>query len=200
MNHANLLVDARGNLWITDFGLAQFRTETNLTKTGDLLGTIRYMSPEQAAANRAVLDHRTDVYSLGATMYELATLQPIFDDQDSLTLLRKIQHDEPKSPRSIEPSMPIELETIVLKCVSKSPGDRYASALDLAADLQRFIDDQPILARRPTAIERAARVEAARSNAADSKLSDVSSLQVGPTADAVSMQRVLHRVVMPRAA
>src|SRR5205814_3785894 len=79
---ANLLIDLRGNLWITDFGLAHFRSHAALTMTGDLLGTLRYMSPEQALGQRLVLDHRTDVYSLGATLYELLTLEPAFGGND----------------------------------------------------------------------------------------------------------------------
>ena len=93
----NLLVDGRGNLWITDFGLAQFHSEGNLTMTGDLLGTIRYMSPEQASAQP--LDHRTDIYSLGATLYELLTLEPAFGGSDRQELLRQIVQEEPRPPR-----------------------------------------------------------------------------------------------------
>ncbi len=151
---ANLLVDGRDNLWITDFGLAQFRSDAHLTKTGDLVGTLRYMSPEQAAGQRAILDHRSDIYSLGATLYEMATLQPIFGEQDSIALLRQITRDDPTPPRRVDPGIPVELETIVLKSVSKSPSDRYATAQEFAADLQRFLDDQPILARRPSVVDR----------------------------------------------
>ena len=79
---ANLLLDVRGNLWITDFGLARLQGDAGLTMTGDVLGTLRYMSPEQALARRGVVDHRTDIYSLGVTLYELLTLRPAFDGQD----------------------------------------------------------------------------------------------------------------------
>jgi len=151
---ANLLVDAQARLWITDFGLAQFHSGDVLTKTGDILGTLRYMSPEQASGQRVVLDHRTDIYSLGATMYELATLEPIFAGQDQPELLNQILHEEPRSPRSLDRSVPIELETIILKAVSKNPADRYASARAMADDLQRYLDDKPILAKRPGLIER----------------------------------------------
>jgi len=151
---ANLLADAQGRLWITDFGLAQFHADASLTKTGDVLGTLRYMSPEQASGQRVILDHRTDVYSLGATLYELATTQPIFIGQNQQELLRQILHDEPRAPRAVEPAIPIELETIILKAVSKNPADRYASAKEMADDLQRFLDDKPIHAKRPGAIER----------------------------------------------
>src|SRR5262249_4357570 len=92
---ANLLVDHRGEVWITDFGLAQFHADGSLTQSGALLGTLRYMSPEQAAGRRTVVDHRTDVYSLGATLYELLTLRPIFDGADRQTLLQQIINEEP---------------------------------------------------------------------------------------------------------
>ncbi|HEX5271330.1 MAG TPA: serine/threonine-protein kinase, partial [Gemmataceae bacterium] len=132
---ANLMVDVRGNLWVTDFGLAQFHNRAGLTRTGDLLGTLRYMSPEQAAGQGAPLDPRTDVYSLGATLYELLTLEPLFGGADHVRLLREILYDEPKPPRAIDRSIPPELETIVLKAVSKNPSERYATARDFADDL-----------------------------------------------------------------
>ncbi len=151
---ANLLVDVRGNVWITDFGLAQFHADGGLTQTGDLLGTLRYMSPEQAGGQRVLIDHRTDVYSLGATLYELLTLRPIFDGEDRQTLSYQILHEEPPPPRSLDRSVPPELETIVLKAVSKAPAERYASARDFAEDLQRFLRNEPIRARRPTLLQR----------------------------------------------
>jgi serine/threonine protein kinase len=151
---ANLLVDLHGRLWITDFGLAQFRTDASLTQTGDVLGTLRYMSPEQASGQRVLLDHRTDVYSLGATLYELLTLEPIFPGRSSQELLHQIVHDEPRGPRLLEKTVPVELETIVLKAVSKSPADRYGSAKEFAADLKRYLQDKPVLARRPSLLDR----------------------------------------------
>jgi serine/threonine protein kinase len=151
---ANLLVDVRGNVWITDFGLAQFHADGGLTQTGDLLGTLRYMSPEQAGGQRVLIDHRTDVYSLGATLYELLTLRPIFDGEDRQTLSHQILNQEPRPPRSLDRSIPPELETIVLKAVSKSPAERYATARDFAEDLQRFLRNEPIRARRPTTWQR----------------------------------------------
>src|SRR5205085_9367761 len=93
---ANLLVDGRGNLWITDFGLAYCQSQAGLTMTGDLIGTLRYMSPEQALAKRVPVDQRTDLYSLGATLYELLTLQPAFDGADREELLRQIALEEPR--------------------------------------------------------------------------------------------------------
>jgi serine/threonine protein kinase len=151
---ANLMLDAHGHLWVTDFGLAQFQTDAGLTQSGDLLGTLRYMSPEQAGGRRVLLDHRTDVYSLGATLYELLTLQPLFDGADRQTLLQQILHDEPRPPRVLRKSVPVELETIVLKCLEKDVDRRYASARELADDLRRFLTHEPIRARRATPVQR----------------------------------------------
>jgi WD40 repeat protein/serine/threonine protein kinase len=151
---ANLLVDANGRLWITDFGLAQVQSDTRLTMTGDLVGTLRYMSPEQALAQRAVVDHRTDVYSLGATFYELLTLKPVFTGRNRQQLLQQIAFDDPRRPRQYNSAIPSELEIVVLKALEKNPEDRYATAQDLADDLQHWLDDRPIRARRPTLLAR----------------------------------------------
>jgi serine/threonine protein kinase/WD40 repeat protein len=150
----NLLVDVRGNLWVTDFGLARMQDGSDLTMTGDLLGTLRYMSPEQALAKRVAVDYRTDIYSLGATVYELLTLEPAFDGRDRQEVLRRIAFEESRRPRRIDPMIPRELETIVLKAMSKEPNGRYGSAQELADDLRRFLDDKPIRARRPAPVER----------------------------------------------
>jgi WD40 repeat protein len=151
---ANLLLDIHGHLWITDFGLARLQTETGLTMTGDVLGTLRYMSPEQALAKRMVIDHRTDIYSLGATLYELLTLHPAIEGRDRQEMLRKIAQDEPLPPRRLDPSIPRELETILLKTMNKEPALRYATAQELAEDLHRFLEDKPIRAKRPTLWDR----------------------------------------------
>jgi WD40 repeat protein/serine/threonine protein kinase len=154
---ANLLVDAESRLWITDFGLAQIQSDPRLTLTGDLVGTLRYMSPEQALARCGVADHRTDIYSLGATLYELLTLQPAFHGQDRQELLRQIAFEEPRSPRRLNRAVPTELAIIVAKAMEKDPADRYATAQELADDLRRFLDDRPIQARRPTLVKRLAK-------------------------------------------
>ena len=154
---ANLLVQADGHLWVADFGLARFGADTDLTRTGDILGTLRYMSPEQAMARRVVVDHRTDIYSLGATLYELLTARPAFDGHDRQELLRKIAQEEPTPPRQLDPTIPRDLETIVLKAMAKEPEGRYSTALELADDLHRFLADEPIRARRPGPAERLAK-------------------------------------------
>jgi eukaryotic-like serine/threonine-protein kinase len=151
----NLLLDGRGNVWVTDFGLAHMQhSEANLTMTGEMVGTLRYMSPEQALAKRVLIDHRTDVYSLGATLYELLTLRPAFDGDDRQELLQQITFEEPARPRRLERAFPAELEIIVLKAMEKRPQDRYSTAQELADDLRRWLLDQPIQARRPTAAQR----------------------------------------------
>jgi serine/threonine protein kinase/Flp pilus assembly protein TadD len=152
---ANLLLDGAGQLWVTDFGLAQMQGDARLTLSGDLVGTLRYMSPEQALAKRVVVDHRTDLYSLGVTLYELLTLEPAFAAEDRQELLRQIAFEEPQPPRRRDRTIPAELETIVLKAMEKNPADRYGTAQELADDLERFLKDEPIRARRPTLVQRA---------------------------------------------
>jgi serine/threonine protein kinase/WD40 repeat protein len=151
----NLLVDARGHLWVTDFGLAHCQNQPGLTMTGDLLGTLRYMSPEQALGQRVLVDHRTDLYSLGVTLYELLTLEPAFPGGNREEVLRQIAFEEPRAPRRLDKTIPTELETIVLKLLEKNPQERYATAQELADDLGRFLDDKPIRAKRPTWVQRA---------------------------------------------
>jgi tetratricopeptide (TPR) repeat protein len=154
---ANLMLDADGRLWVTDFGLAQVQSDARLTVSGDLVGTLRYMSPEQALAKRVVIDHRTDVYSLGATLYELLALRPVFEGDDRQELLRQIAFEEPRPPRRLHKAIPAELETIVLKSLEKNPADRYTTAQELADDLRHYLEDKPIRAKRPTLAQRGAK-------------------------------------------
>jgi serine/threonine protein kinase/tetratricopeptide (TPR) repeat protein len=152
---SNLLLDGQGRLWVTDFGLAQVQADSGLTMTGSLVGTLRYMSPEQALAKRGLTDHRTDVYSLGVTLYELLTLRPAFDGSDREELLRQIASEEPPPPRRLNRAVPRDLETVVLKAMAKEPAERYGTAQELADDLRRFLEDKPIKAKRPSAAQRA---------------------------------------------
>ena len=160
---SNLMLDGQGKVWITDFGLAQIETSPGLTHTGDLLGTLRYMSPEQTLANRAPIDHRSDIYSLGATLYELLTLQPVFGESNRSALLQQIALRDPTPPRKLNPQIPADLETILLKMLEKDPRSRYASAADLAAELTRFVENKPITARRPSLRQRLAKWSARNS-------------------------------------
>lgn len=154
---SNLLVDRQGCLWVTDFGLARMQSDCHVTRTGDVVGTVRYMSPEQASGYTTLLDPRTDVYSLGVTLYELLTQQPAFPGDDRQQLLRAVITDDPVPPRKLNPNVPIDLETIVLAAMSKSRDERYPSARAFADDLARFLNDEPILARRPTLVDRGAK-------------------------------------------
>jgi serine/threonine-protein kinase len=144
---ANLLLDRRGVLWVTDFGLARVSRDAGLTLTGDVLGTLRYMSPEQAMARRALVDRRTDIYSLGATLYELLTLQPSVPGTDRQEILRRIIEDDPVPIRRLSPAVPIDLATVVAKAICKDPTGRYETAQHLADDLRRFLEGRPIAAR-----------------------------------------------------
>jgi eukaryotic-like serine/threonine-protein kinase len=151
---ANLLVDLSGNIWVSDFGLARSLSDPGLTRSGDLLGTVRYMSPEQASARRGLTDQRSDIYSLGATLYELLTLEPAFPGEDQQEVLRQLALEEPRRPRTLNPALPLDLETIVLTAMDRNPDCRYPTAQELAEDLRRFLNDQPILARPPSSGQR----------------------------------------------
>ena len=119
---SNLIVDAEGRLWVTDFGLARLmRDDTGPTPTGDLVGTLRYMSPEQIRGEPCAGDFRSDIYSLGVTLYEACTLHPAFEACDRSALVHHILNDEPPAPRTIAPTVPKDLETIVLKAMDKLP-------------------------------------------------------------------------------
>jgi serine/threonine protein kinase len=152
---ANILLDAQGDVWITDFGLARLKNESSLTVSGDFLGTLRYMSPEQTTLNRMPVDHRTDIYSLGATLYELLALRPAFASQERAVLLRQITSEEPSPLRRLDRSVPVELEIILTKAIAKEPPARYQTAQELAEDLRRYLDHKPIRARPPSLWERA---------------------------------------------
>ncbi len=150
---SNLLLETTGEVWVTDFGLAK-TGDVDLTETGEVVGTLRYLSPERFSGQ---CDECTDIYALGATLYELLTLQPAFETTDRLQLIEQIRDREPVSPRSINRRIPADLETIVLKAMTKNPRGRYANARAMADDLQRFFDDRPIHARRVSQVERLAR-------------------------------------------
>jgi WD40 repeat protein/tetratricopeptide (TPR) repeat protein len=147
---SNLLLDTDGVVWITDFGLAKGEEE-GLTHSGDILGTLRYMAPERF---RGEADARSDIYALGLTLYELITLRAGFDSTDRLRLIEQIKAEEPERPRVIDPRIPRDLETIVLKAIEKDPKARYQTAEALGEDLRRFLADEPIKARQVGAAER----------------------------------------------
>ena len=154
---ANLLLDARGTVWVTDFGLAKAAGAGDLTDTGDVVGTVRYMAPERFDG---AADARSDVYALGLTLYELATLRPAYDGPADRGLVGRILAGPPPRPRAAAPGVPRDLETVILKATARAPADRYPTADALADDLRRFAAGQPVAARRaspPEVVWRAAR-------------------------------------------
>ena len=153
---SNLLIDGKGSIWVTDFGLARRLADPGLTHHDSLLGTPRYMSPEQARTG--TIDGRTDIYSLGATLYELLTLRPPFDGQSAAELIEQIGQSEPVAPSTINARVPRDLETIVLKALAKRSTDRYTTAAELAEDLARFLNHEPVKARRISPVGRLWRV------------------------------------------
>ncbi len=149
---SNLLLDKEQNIWVTDFGLAKLSEMGDLTQAGDIVGTLRYMAPEQLEGRS---DARTDVYGLGLTLYELLAHQPAFSD--SQTLSQRLKHPDVQSVRKWNADVPRDLETIVMKATARDPSARYASAGDLAYDLQQFLEDRPITARRVSMVEKGMR-------------------------------------------
>src|SRR5207245_11449652 len=147
---AKLLLDSQGAVWVTDFGLAKAEGMDDLTHTGDIVGTLRYLAPERLQGQS---DPRGDVYSLGLTLYELLTLRPAFQDSDRARLIAQTENQTPPRPRQIDARIPRDLETVVLRAMAREPGDRYATAEALAEDLRRFLADRPIRARRSTVLE-----------------------------------------------
>jgi serine/threonine protein kinase len=148
---ANLLLDAQGVVWIMDFGLAKAMDESHGSQSGSLAGTLRYMAPEQFSGK---CDHRSDIYSLGLTLYELLTLRPAFADSSRSNLIRKITQELPIPVRRLCPKVPRDLEAIVMKAIVRDPNVRYQSAGDLGNDLQLFLEDRPVSARSMSSFER----------------------------------------------
>ncbi len=153
---SNLILDRTGTIWVTDFGLALRLDDPGISRGDGVLGTPRYTSPEQAA--RKVVDYRTDIYSLGVTLYELLTGKPAYDGESSDEVIRKILTEAPVSPRVLDPSISRDLETIILKAMSSRPEDRYATAGEFADDLDRFLRYEPVRARRIGPIGRFSRL------------------------------------------
>jgi WD40 repeat protein/serine/threonine protein kinase/tetratricopeptide (TPR) repeat protein len=148
---SNLLLDETGNVWVTDFGLAKADDGDDLTHTGDVVGTLRYLAPERFNGQG---DLRSDVYSLGLTLYELLALRPAFEESDRNKLVKQVMHDEPVRPRKFNRGVPRDLETVVLKAIARDPAHRYQTPAEMADDLKRFVEDRPVKARRISGAER----------------------------------------------
>jgi serine/threonine protein kinase len=151
---SNLLLDPSGSVWVTDFGLAKMREAEDLTSSGDVLGTVRYMAPERF---RGCCDARSDVYALGLTLYELVALRPAFEASDRYELIAQVRSAETTRLGKQVPGIPRDLETIIHKAIAPEPDQRYATAGALVDDLRRFLEDRPIQARRPSISEQMVR-------------------------------------------
>ena len=150
---SNLLLDPENRIWLTDFGLAKRNDDVTLSMAGALLGTPRYMSPEQASASTRQVDHRSDLYSLGATLYELATGKPVFESSTPHGVISQILTAQPTPANQVARDIPRDFSTILMKCLSKNADERYASARALANDLRALLEGRPIQAKRPNLIE-----------------------------------------------
>ncbi len=149
---SNLLIGLDGHVWVADFGLAKVVESDDASRSQDLAGTPRYMAPERF---EGWSDRRSDVYALGVTLYEMATLSPAFPARDRAQLIHQILHEDPAHPRRLDRGIPRDLETIIRKAMAREPAERYRSADDLAEDLENFLAHRPIRARRNTLTERA---------------------------------------------
>ncbi len=151
---SNLILDGSGTVWVSDFGLAKAMDQQELTNTGDVLGTLRYMPPE---ALRGQTDQRSDLYSLGITLYEMLVLRPAYDEADRHRLISRIAEGSLERLEHIDPTIPRDLVTIVHKAIEREPAHRYQNAKEMEDDFARFLSDEPIKARRTSSIERVAR-------------------------------------------
>ncbi|MBL4846322.1 MAG: protein kinase [Planctomycetes bacterium] len=152
----NVLLDGADHAYLTDFGLAKdVQGAQGLTETGQIMGTPAYMPPEQAEGEFDLVDRRSDVYGMGATLYHALTGQPPYSGSTTINILNAVLTQSPPSPRSLQPKLPKDLETILLTCLARNPLERYPSAQALADDLGRWLENRPITARPPTLLDRA---------------------------------------------
>ncbi|MEM9364489.1 MAG: serine/threonine-protein kinase [Planctomycetota bacterium] len=162
---SNLLLDRENKVWITDFGLARCQSEASLTNSGDLVGTVRYMSPEQARGKHALVDGRADLYSLAATTYELLTAQPAHLGEEAPEILQAIADEEVIPLRQFRPDLPVDLETVLTKALSKNRDDRYETVAAFADELQRVVNGKPTHARPATPVDHLVRFAIEHRNA-----------------------------------
>ena len=150
---SNLILDRQGKIWVTDFGLARGLADLSLTGSGDMLGTIRYMSPEQASGKSALVDGRCDVYSLAVTLYELLTLRPAFDADTATEVIRQIDNQTSTPLLKLRPALPLDLATVISKGMEKQRDARYETAAEFAEDLQNVLHGRPTVARPPSMLD-----------------------------------------------
>lgn len=155
---SNLMLDRSGKIWVTDFGLARCQTEMSLTRSGDVIGTMRYMSPEQSRGQSALIDGRADEYSLAATLYECLTLRYAHEGEDAATILKKIDNEEVIPLHLLRPDLPRDLGTVISKAMSKNREDRYETAKEFAEDMKRVLLGEPTIARPPSVADRLVRL------------------------------------------
>ena len=151
---SNLVVDYHSTVWLTDFGLAKNITKDDLTKTGEIIGTPQYMAPESFSGN---YDARSETYCLGLTLYEMATLNPAFENTSPGQIIKAVTTSSPPPPRKMDSQMPHDLATIIEKSISREPQDRYQTAAEMRDDLRAFIADRPISARKMSTWDQAVR-------------------------------------------
>ncbi len=149
---SNIMLTPTGHVVLMDFGLAKGMGDNTMTVADHALGTLRYASPQQLQSRKMAIDHRTDIYSLGATLYELTTLSPVFDADSEAEVITKVIYDDPEPLRQLNPRIPADLEVIVNKAMAKRPEDRYADASDFADDLENFVAGKNIKARPPSLV------------------------------------------------
>ena len=147
---SNLILDKAGKIWVTDFGLARCQNHHSLTVSGDVIGTMRYMSPEQAAGDMACVDHRTDIYSLGATLYEMLTGVAAIVGEDSPSVLSEIANSPIPRSRRLKPELPAAIDVVLNKAMAKNKDDRYSTALEFANDLEAILEQRSIMAKLPS--------------------------------------------------
>jgi eukaryotic-like serine/threonine-protein kinase len=157
LNPTNVLLAEDGTVKITDFGVAKRREAPTQTKVGHIIGTPAYMAPEQAKGESESVGPVSDVYALGAILYEALTGQPPFQGKTVMQILRKVQNDDPVPPRQLAARVPADLETVCLKALRKEPKERYATAQEFADELDRFLHDEPVRARPLSRLEKIGR-------------------------------------------
>ncbi|MEZ6137858.1 MAG: protein kinase [Pirellulaceae bacterium] len=154
---SNLMLDRNNKIWITDFGLARCQTELSLTHSGDLVGTMRYMSPEQSRGESAFVDGRSDIYSLAATAYEMLTLRPVHDGDNAADIAKQIDEHKLIPLRELRQDIPRDLATVIHKALAPQRDGRYETAKEFGEDLRRVLSGEPTIARPPTMLDRALR-------------------------------------------